>query len=90
MKSWSGNRGDGTDLECLLNEDRPNWRPNLLGEPYGSRSCRHDSEGEEFHVAVWPGSWVTDKHLSDSYRDGRYCDLFPAIREHAFEKRRIL
>jgi amidase/nitrilase len=42
-------------------------------------------KGEEFHVAVWPGSWVTGKHLNDPDREGRYCDLYPAIREHAFE-----
>ena len=42
-------------------------------------------KGEEFHVAVWPGSWYTDKRLSDSDKVGGYCDSFPAIREHAFE-----
>ena len=42
-------------------------------------------KGEEFHVAVWPGSWYTDKRLSDADKAGGFCDLFPAIREHAFE-----
>lgn len=43
-------------------------------------------KGEEFHVAVWPGTW---DHLSDKQGvpdlTGATCDLFPAIREHAFE-----
>ena len=42
-------------------------------------------QGEEFHVAVWPGSWRTGKRLAEPDTEGRYCDLFPAIREHAFE-----
>ena len=78
-------QGDGTDL---------NVYPTKIGR-IGGLICWENHmvlvraamilKGEEFHVAVWPGSWVTDKHLSDPDRDGRYCDLYPAIREHAFE-----
>jgi nitrilase len=43
-------------------------------------------KGEEFHVAVWPGSWNgTSKKLNDPDPEGKFCDVFPAIREHAFE-----
>jgi len=78
-------QGDGTDL---------NVYPTKIGR-IGGLICWENHmvlvraamilKGEEFHVAVWPGSWVTDKHLSDPDRDGGSCDLFPAIREHAFE-----
>jgi amidase/nitrilase len=42
-------------------------------------------KGEEFHVAAWPGSWRTNDRLYERDGEGKYCDLFPAIREHAFE-----
>ena len=42
-------------------------------------------KGEKFHVASWPGSWKTNgvEFLPDL--EGKFCDIFPAIREHAFE-----
>ncbi|MDA4111383.1 MAG: carbon-nitrogen hydrolase family protein [Thaumarchaeota archaeon] len=42
-------------------------------------------KGEEFHIASWPGSWRVDGVEFSPDREGKYCDLFPAIREHAFE-----
>lgn len=42
-------------------------------------------KGEELHAAVWPGSWYTTTRLIEADREGKYCDAFPAIREHAFE-----
>jgi amidase/nitrilase len=77
--------GDGTDL---------NVYPTNIGR-IGGLICWENHmvliraalimKGEEFHVAVWPGSWHTEKRLSDPDKDGKYCDSFPAIREHAFE-----
>jgi amidase/nitrilase len=43
-------------------------------------------KGEEFHVAVWPGSWDGNSNAYNAPDlTGQSCDLFPAIREHAFE-----
>jgi amidase/nitrilase len=43
------------------------------------------TKGEEIHIAVWPGSWHAEgPRLSEPCADER-CDLYPAIREHAFE-----
>lgn len=43
------------------------------------------TKGEEIHIAVWPGSWHGEgPRLSEPCADER-CDLYPAIREHAFE-----
>ncbi len=43
-------QGDGTDLR-LSYEDRQNWRPNLLGEPYGSRCAAMILKGKS---SMWP------------------------------------
>ena len=77
--------GDGSDLDVY---------PTKIGR-IGGLICWENHmpltraamimKGEEFHVAVWPGSWHTGKRLSEPDTEGRYCDLFPAIREHAFE-----
>lgn len=45
-------------------------------------------KAEEFHIAVWPGSWCFGgKRMAepDTGPQGGTCDLQPAIREHAFE-----
>ncbi|MFC4356460.1 carbon-nitrogen hydrolase family protein [Halobium salinum] len=46
--------------------------------------------GEEIHTAVWPGFWTQNGHPGDKSRaeDGAArdtCDIYPAVREYAFE-----
>ncbi|WP_435156860.1 carbon-nitrogen hydrolase family protein [Haladaptatus sp. DFWS20] len=46
--------------------------------------------GEEIHVAAWPGFWTQDGHPGDKTRaestaDTETCDIYPAVREYAFE-----
>jgi amidase/nitrilase len=46
--------------------------------------------GEEIHAAVWPGFWTQNGHPGDKARaasaDARdTCDIYPAVREYAFE-----
>lgn len=46
--------------------------------------------GEEIHAAVWPGFWTQNGHPGDKARaeDGgaiETCDIYPAMREYAFE-----
>lgn len=46
--------------------------------------------GEELHVAVWPGFWTQNGHPGDKARaesaeDLDTCDVYPAMREYAFE-----
>ncbi|WP_224446985.1 carbon-nitrogen hydrolase family protein [Haloprofundus salilacus] len=46
--------------------------------------------GEEIHAAVWPGFWTMDGHPGDKTRaesaEARdTCDIYPAVREYAFE-----
>lgn len=46
--------------------------------------------GEEIHAAVWPGFWIQDKHPGNkrpaqSTDAIRSCDIYPAMREYAFE-----
>ncbi len=46
--------------------------------------------GEEIHAAVWPGFWEQHGHPGDKTRaesaDARdTCDIYPAVREYAFE-----
>jgi nitrilase len=43
-------------------------------------------KGEEIHVAVWPGHWRFEgANFGSEISNGQDCDLYPAIREHAFE-----
>ena len=46
--------------------------------------------GEEIHAAMWPGFWSQnghpgDKSRADSAADRDTCDIYPAVREYAFE-----
>ncbi|WP_435178946.1 carbon-nitrogen hydrolase family protein [Halorussus sp. AFM4] len=46
--------------------------------------------GEEIHAAVWPGFWRQNGHPGDKSRaesaeDVDTCDIYPAVREYAFE-----
>ncbi|MFC4551487.1 MULTISPECIES: carbon-nitrogen hydrolase family protein [Halorussus] len=46
--------------------------------------------GEEIHVAAWPGFWSQNDHPGDKSRaesaaDRDTCDIYPAMREYAFE-----
>ena len=46
--------------------------------------------GEEIHAAVWPGFWEQDGHPGDKTRAESSeamdtCDIYPAMREYAFE-----
>lgn len=48
------------------------------------------SQGEEIHAAVWPGCWSVEGHPGDKSRaesaDAKEtCDIYPAMREYAFE-----
>jgi amidase/nitrilase len=44
-------------------------------------------QGEELHVAVWPGWWTMDGHLGAKRAEpgSHACDIEPAIRAHAIE-----
>ncbi len=42
-------------------------------------------KGEKFHVASWPGCWRINGVEFEPSKEERFCDIFPAIREHAFE-----
>jgi amidase/nitrilase len=49
--------------------------------------CAH---GEETHAAVWPGFWEQHGHPGDKTRAASAeardtCDIYPAVREYAFE-----
>jgi len=77
--------GDGSDLQIY---------PTKIGR-LGGLICWENHmilaraalvmKGEELHAAVWPGSWYTTTRLIEADKEGKYCDAFPAIREHAFE-----
>ncbi|WP_158057221.1 carbon-nitrogen hydrolase family protein [Halorussus halophilus] len=46
--------------------------------------------GEEIHTACWPGFWTQNGHPGDKARaetveDRDTCDIYPAMREYAFE-----
>lgn len=46
--------------------------------------------GEEIHAAVWPGFWEQHGHPGDKTRAEdedamKTCDIYPAVREYAFE-----
>ena len=48
------------------------------------------ADGEEIHAAVWPGFWEQhghpgDKTRADSAAARDTCDIYPAVREYAFE-----
>lgn len=48
------------------------------------------AKGEAIHAAVWPGFWTQDGHPGDKSRATSSaavdtCDIYPAIREYAFE-----
>jgi len=48
------------------------------------------SMGEEIHAAVWPGFWRQNGHPGDKSRAEdagamESCDIYPAVREYAFE-----
>ena len=48
------------------------------------------AKGEEIHAAVWPGFWEQDGHPGDKSRAESAeavdtCDIYPAMREYAFE-----
>ncbi|WP_338741796.1 carbon-nitrogen hydrolase family protein [Haloplanus salilacus] len=48
------------------------------------------ARGEEIHAAVWPGFWEQNGHPGDKSRaedaEARdTCDIYPAVREYAFE-----
>ena len=48
------------------------------------------AQGEEIHAAVWPGFWEQHGHPGDKTRAASAeardtCDIYPAVREYAFE-----
>ena len=48
------------------------------------------AKGEEIHAAVWPGFWEQNNHPGDKTRAKNSgatetCDIYPAVREYAFE-----
>ncbi|MFW5922311.1 MAG: carbon-nitrogen hydrolase family protein [Halodesulfurarchaeum sp.] len=48
------------------------------------------AQGEEIHAAVWPGFWEQHTHPGDKTRAQdaaatETCDIYPAVREYAFE-----
>ncbi|MFC7173380.1 nitrilase-related carbon-nitrogen hydrolase [Haloplanus litoreus] len=48
------------------------------------------ADGEEIHAAVWPGFWEQHGHPGDKTRAESAaardtCDIYPAVREYAFE-----
>lgn len=48
------------------------------------------AQGEEIHAAVWPGFWTQNGHPGDKARAEstdaiETCDIYPAMREYAFE-----
>ena len=50
--------GDGTDLQCLRHRLRPHRRPDLRREPDDAGACALIAQGEDFHVAVFPGAFA--------------------------------
>lgn len=43
-------------------------------------------KGEELHAALWPNRWRLEGAIFGKEKNpGQDCDLYPAIREHAFE-----